>query len=98
MTTSSPARPAFRGLRLWPEEYEDLREEARVAVKAGMEMMAGSGAVPARPEPATDPVARITGATSSCSSGLIFRTGSASLPASSPGAGRSAPPTGSIAC
>ena len=59
MTTSSPGRPAFRGLRLWPEEYEDLREEARGAVKAGMEMIARSGAVPARPEPATDPAARI---------------------------------------
>ena len=59
MTTPSPGRPAFRGLPLWPEEYEDLREEARDAVKAGMEMMARSGVVPARPGPATDPVARV---------------------------------------
>jgi hypothetical protein len=44
----APARPAFRGLRLRPDEYEDLREEARGAVKAGMEMMARSVAVPGR--------------------------------------------------
>jgi acetyl esterase len=62
MTTSSPGRPAFPGLRLWPEEYEELREEARVAVKAGMEMMARSGAVPERSEPPTDPAARIRSA------------------------------------
>jgi acetyl esterase len=49
---------AVPGLRLWPDEYEDLRDEARGVVKAGMEMMSRSAALPGRAEPAADPVAR----------------------------------------
>jgi acetyl esterase len=61
-TPSSVGRPSFRGLRLWPEEYEDLREEARGAVKAGMEMMSRSGPPPWRSETAADQAARVKAA------------------------------------
>src|SRR5262245_15050711 len=58
VTASSPAsataRSAAHGLRLWPDEYEELRAEARGAVKAGMEMMPLS----APPASITDPAAR----------------------------------------
>ena len=59
MTTPSPAsapgRPAADGFRLWPDEYEELRAEARAVVRATMEMMPQFTAHPA---PAADPVAR----------------------------------------
>ena len=60
MTTSVSAsgRSAVHGFRLWPDEYEELRDEARSVVKATMEMMSRSAALPRRAEPAADPVAR----------------------------------------
>jgi len=43
MTTPSPVnasdRPTVRGFRLWPEEYDELRAEARSVVQATMQMI-----------------------------------------------------------
>ena len=70
MTTPPPSAvatsgvPAARRLRLWPEEYEELRGEARAVVKAAMEMMSSSGTLPgglagdADPAATADPAAR----------------------------------------
>jgi acetyl esterase len=64
MTSSSSVgtagQSAVQGLRLWPDEYEELREEARGVVAAGMEMMSRSAALPGQTAPAADadPVAR----------------------------------------
>jgi acetyl esterase len=59
MTTPSPAsapgRPASHGFRLWPDEYEDLRDEARAVVRATMELRPQ---FIAQSPPAADPVAR----------------------------------------
>jgi acetyl esterase/lipase len=59
-SVSTAAESAVRGLRLWPDEYEGLREEARAAVAAGMEMMARTAALRGQPAPAphAGPVAR----------------------------------------
>ncbi len=48
---SSSVGVAARGFRLWPEEYEELRDEARAVVRAAMDAMADSGAPPAESEP-----------------------------------------------
>ena len=62
MTTSSPVsasdRSAVHGFRLWPGDYEELRDEARGVVRATMEMMSQSVGLPGQSAPATDPVAR----------------------------------------
>jgi acetyl esterase/lipase len=63
--TSSPSvtatsdRSAIQRFRLWPDEYEALRDEARGAVKAGMQTMAQSGALPGQSVPAADPADRV---------------------------------------
>lgn len=54
---------AARRLALWPQEYEELRGEARAVVSAMMEAMSSSGSLPgqaARADPAAvaDPAAR----------------------------------------
>lgn len=58
MTTPSPVsafdRPAVHGFRLWPDEYEELREEARAVVSATTKMMAQFTGEP----PPADPLAR----------------------------------------
>ena len=58
MTSSSSVSTA--GLRLWPDEYEGLREEARAVVVAGMEVMVRAAAFRGQSAPAldADPVAR----------------------------------------
>jgi acetyl esterase len=64
MTNSSPVsavgRQAIGGLRLWPDEYEGLRAEARAAVAAGMDVMMRTAAFRGQSElaPDADPVAR----------------------------------------
>jgi acetyl esterase len=60
------------GLRLWPEEYEDLRAEARAAVAAGMEVMARAAAFRAQSAlaPDEDPVDRAKSARESLLSAL----------------------------
>src|SRR5262249_40563933 len=59
---SSAGRSAVNGFRLWPDEYEELRDEARGVVEATMEIMSRSVTLPGRAEqaadPAADPVAR----------------------------------------
>jgi acetyl esterase len=60
VTTSAgtPGRSAVPGLRLWPDEYEELRDETRAAVTAAMETMARSGTL-GGPVSSNDPLARV---------------------------------------
>jgi acetyl esterase/lipase len=58
LTTSPTAAPAARGLRLWPDEYEDLRAEARAVVKAAMGAVPRSGTASGPSARAADPAAR----------------------------------------
>ena len=64
MTSSSSVstahHPSVRGLRLWPDEYEGLRAEARAAVAAGMDLMVRTATFRGRSAlaPDADPVAR----------------------------------------
>jgi acetyl esterase len=57
-TPTSASRPSVRGLRLWPDEYEELRAEARAVVKAAMETMPRTSTTPGQSAPAADPAAR----------------------------------------
>jgi acetyl esterase/lipase len=58
-SASAVVRSAARVLRLWPDEYEELRGEARDVVEAGMEMMMPRvGSFADQSVSSLDPVAR----------------------------------------
>jgi hypothetical protein len=60
---SSSARSAVHDFRLWPGDYEELRDEARGVVKATMEMMMSRiGALPGPSASAADPAASVKAA------------------------------------
>ena len=62
LTTSPPVsvsgQSASGRLRLWPDEYEELRAEARAVVKAALDRMPSSGGFSGQPAPDVDPAVR----------------------------------------